>query len=139
MKVKTSKPRIIRKKAPKKILEKPYNENSMTSSAFFGMIRAVLRRKTMFGWKPINKVREEAKVVYKGPNKRQKFAYICNKCHGKFSAKECAVHHKIPVGKLSCFEDLPLFVKNLFCEKQNLELLCSNCHILEHEKLSLVK
>jgi hypothetical protein len=131
------KPKVPRKKSTRKTIEKIYNEGTMTSSAFFGMIRATLRNKSRW-WKPILAVKNAAKIAYKGPNKRRKFSYICGECKNEFDSKQVNVHHKIPVGTLTCFEDLPLFTKNLFCEKQDLILLCSDCHDFVHNKKQLI-
>jgi 5-methylcytosine-specific restriction endonuclease McrA len=29
---------------------------------------------------------------------------------------------------LKCYDDLPSFVSNLFCEADNLQVLCKSCH-----------
>ena len=134
MKLKTSKPKIIRKKAPKKILEKPYNENTMTSSAFFGMIRQALRNKSRW-WKPILAVKNAAKIPYKGINKRRKFSYICGQCKKEFDSKLVSVHHKIECGTLRTFDDIGPFCERLFCKKEALILLCKTCHSDTHKKI----
>jgi len=41
------------------------------------------------------------------------------------------LHHSFhihPVGTLTCANDLPQFVENLFCEEHNLQTICSKCH-----------
>jgi Zn finger protein HypA/HybF involved in hydrogenase expression len=65
---------------------------------------------------------------YKGPNKRQKFEYQCNTCKRWFPDKKINVDHIIPAGSLQSAGDLPGFVERLFCEKDNLQVLCSSCH-----------
>lgn len=109
------------------------NNNTMTESMFFGWLRSRLRRLSIY-WKPVSVVKNEAKVPYKGDNKRRKFSYVCNECKGEFSDKEVAVHHIIPAGSLKSFDDLPGFVERLFVEKEGLRLLCNNCHAKEHER-----
>ena len=128
-----AKPKTPKKKAPKKIIEKPFNENTMTNSAFFGMIRAVLRNKSRW-WKPILAVKNAAKIPYKGPNKRRKFSYICGECKNEFDSKQVSVHHKIECGTLRTFDDIGPFCKRLFCEKKDLILLCKSCHTTSHTK-----
>lgn len=125
----------------KKIIEKPFADGSMSSSAFFGFIRSALRQKSRF-FKSINNCRLNNRIPYIGPNKRRKWTYICQECGGHFDSKEVAVHHIIPAGTLTTFEDLPLFVKNLFCNSDKLKLVCNvskngkkSCHDLQHEKL----
>lgn len=137
MKVKKKKETIPkkdpRKKTTRKIIPKLYNEGTMTSSAFFGMIRATLRNKSRW-WKPILAVKNEAKIAYKGPNKRRKFSYICRQCKNEFDSKQVSVHHKIECGTLKSFDDIGPFCQRLFCEKEALILLCSACHDLQHKK-----
>jgi len=114
-------------------VEKLYNGGTMTSSAFFGMIRSALRSKSRW-WKPILNVKNAAKVTYKGDNKRRKFSYICSGCKNEFDAKSVQVHHKIECGTLRSFEDIGEFCRKLFCEEKDLELLCGKCHDKKHKK-----
>jgi hypothetical protein len=116
----------------KKAVVKPRCAGTMTDAQFFQWIRHILRKASIY-WKPISVVRNEAKVQYRGPNKRQKYAYVCSSCKGEFSAKEINVHHLIECGTLKSFEDLPGFVERLFCEKEFLAVLCKKCHDKEHK------
>jgi 5-methylcytosine-specific restriction endonuclease McrA len=109
------------------LVAKPYNNGTMTSSAFFSFIRASLRRRTIV-WKPIQSCKQKAKREYVGPNKRQRVEFQCNSCKNYFSDKEVSVDHVIPAGSLNSFEDLPGFVQRLFCEEEGLQVLCNNCH-----------
>src|SRR6187402_1308969 len=101
------------KKKAKKVVEKPYNAGTMTSSQFWNFIRQTLRRRTLV-WKPIQNVRNAAKRPYVGTNKRRKVSYECSECHLHFSSDEIAVHHSKNVGKLTCGDDLKGFVERLF-------------------------
>jgi hypothetical protein len=113
----SSKPRVAR----------PRNAGTMTESAFWSFIRSGLRQKSRF-WKPITECKMEARRPYKGPNKRQKYEYLCNSCNKWFQEKKINVDHREPVGALNCSADLPGFVERLFCEVDNLQCLCSSCH-----------
>jgi len=106
---------------------KTRNNGTLTESAFWSFIRSGLRQKSRW-WKPITQCKLNAKRSYKGPNKRQKFEYQCNDCKKWFAEKNINVDHTIPVGALNCAEDLPGFVNRLFCEVDNLQILCSTCH-----------
>jgi 5-methylcytosine-specific restriction endonuclease McrA len=126
----------IRKKkaAPKKVakkrvakVEKTRNAGTMSESAFWGFIRSGLRQKSRW-WKPITQCKLEAKRIYKGPNKRQKFEYQCNECKDWFIEKKINVDHIVGAGSLKCANDLPGFVERLFCEIENLQCLCTDCH-----------
>lgn len=122
---------IMRKKAVRKpranAAPKTRNNGTMTESAFWSFIRSGLRQKSRW-WKPITQCKLNAKRTYKGPNKRQKFEYQCNSCKKWFAEKNINVDHVLPAGSLNCANDLPGFVERLFCETDNLQVLCSGCH-----------
>lgn len=106
---------------------KPRNAGTMTESAFWGFIRSSLRQKSRF-WKPITQCKMKSRRAYKGPLKRQKFEYRCKECSQWFPDKKINVDHIIPAGTLKCAADLPGFVERLFCEIDNLQILCETCH-----------
>jgi 5-methylcytosine-specific restriction endonuclease McrA len=103
------------------------NNGTMTDSMFWSFIRSALRQKSRW-WKPITQCKLEAKRAYKGPLKRQKFEYQCNSCKHWFAEKNINVDHILPAGSLNCSDDLPGFVDRLFCETDNLQVLCTACH-----------
>ena len=70
----------------------------------------------------------KSRRAYKGPLKRQKFEYQCKECSNWFPDKQINVDHIIPAGTLRSANDLPGFVERLFCEVDNLQVLCSTCH-----------
>lgn len=105
----------------------------MTESAFWSFIRSALRQKSRW-WKPITQCKMKSRRAYKGPNKRQKFEYQCNTCKKWFPDKKINVDHIIPAGSLNCANDLPGFVERLFCEIDNLQVLCSGCHDVKTAK-----
>jgi hypothetical protein len=106
---------------------KTRNAGTMTESAFWSFIRSALRQKSRW-WKPITQCKIDARRAYKGSNKRQKFEYECNACHKWFPEKKINVDHIIGAGSLNCADDLPGFVERLFCEQDNLQVLCEKCH-----------
>lgn len=112
---------------PKVLVPKPRNAGTMTESAFWSFIRSALRQKSRW-WKPILQCKLAARRAYKGPNKRQKFEYQCAICEKWFQEKKINVDHIVPAGSLNCAADLPGFVERLFCEKDNLQVLCEKCH-----------
>ncbi len=69
-----------------------------------------------------------AKVPYVGDNKRKKWLYKCANCLELFDGKQVAIDHVQPCGTLKSKEDIATFVENLFCEVDNLQVLCSTCH-----------
>jgi 5-methylcytosine-specific restriction endonuclease McrA len=106
---------------------KTRNAGTMTESAFWSFIRSGLRQKSRF-WKPITQCKMANRRTYKGPLKRQKFEYQCNECKQWFPDKKINVDHITPAGSLNCANDLPGFVERLFCEIDNLQILCEVCH-----------
>ena len=106
---------------------KTRNAGTMTESAFWSFIRSGLRQKSRW-WKPITECKLRAKRTYKGTNKRQKFEYQCNSCKQWFPEKQINVDHIIGAGSLNCGADLDGFVNRLFCEADNLQVLCTTCH-----------
>ena len=113
---------------PKKVVAaKTRNAGTLTESAFWSFIRSGLRQKSRF-WKPITQCKMKARRAYKGPLKRQKFEYQCKECKEWFPDKKINVDHIHPAGSLRCANDLPGFVERLFCEIDNLQVLCSDCH-----------
>jgi 5-methylcytosine-specific restriction endonuclease McrA len=99
----------------------------MSEAAFWSFIRSALRQKSRW-WKPISMCKLNARRLYKGPNKRQKYEYQCKKCKGWFPEKQINVDHVKPAGSLNSAQDLPGFVERLFCEQDNLQVLCTTCH-----------
>lgn len=128
------------KKPKKQLVPRTHNSGTMTESAFWSFIRSALRQKSRW-WKPISIAKQKAKRAYKGKNKRQKFEYKCAGCGNYFPDKEVNVDHIIPAGKLNCYEDLPEFVRKLFCEEDNLQVLCKKCHDIKtkQDKLNIEK
>jgi 5-methylcytosine-specific restriction endonuclease McrA len=108
-------------------LPRERNAGTMTNAMFWSFIRSALRNKSRW-WKPITQCRMNSRRAYKGTNKRQKFEYQCNKCKNWFPDKQIAVDHKVPAGSLNSGDDLKGFVERLFCEVEDLQVLCTGCH-----------
>lgn len=61
--------------------------------------------------------------------KRVSSHYRCNKCKEVFPTKEVNVDHVNPIVPPSTgFTSWDDFINNLFCDKSNLQVLCSTCH-----------
>jgi 5-methylcytosine-specific restriction endonuclease McrA len=116
-----------REKKEKKVVMKPYNSGTMTTSAFWTFIRSALRQKSIY-WKPIRQCKINSRRPYKGINKQQKYEYQCNECKNWYAEKNINVDHIIPAGTLKCANDLPGFVERLFVEIEGLQCLCTICH-----------
>ena len=124
-KIKKMKKKLVKKRTILKT--KTRNAGTMTENAFWSFIRSALRQKSRW-WKPVTLCKENAKRNYHGPNKRQKYEYQCNSCKNWFAATSINVDHICPAGSLNSAQDLPEFVERLFCEVDNLQVLCKDCH-----------
>jgi 5-methylcytosine-specific restriction endonuclease McrA len=61
--------------------------------------------------------------------KRLSAHYLCNKCKKEFPTSEVNVDHINPiVNPEEGFVSWDKFIENLFCSKDNLQILCSKCH-----------
>jgi 5-methylcytosine-specific restriction endonuclease McrA len=117
-------------KVKKQLVPRTRNNNTMTDSEFFGRIRGLLRKSSMW-WKPIIIAKQKAKRAYSGDNKMQKWEYQCNHCKLWFKDKDTVVDHIIPAGTLTKYEDLPDFCEKLFVEEGGYQVLCKPCHQLK--------
>lgn len=101
--------------------------NTWTEARYFQFIRSALR----MAWTkyPVKyQCMNNAKRKYAGLDKRRKWEYNCNMCDGWFKGTEVQIDHIVECGSLKTYEDLPRFVQTLFCEIDNLQVLCKPCH-----------
>jgi hypothetical protein len=98
-----------------------------TTARFWSFIRSALRGASQ-RWGPKQDIKKSSRRAYRGNNTRQKWEYKCVTCGKWFPDKEIEVNHKIPVGTLNDYKDLPEFVKRLFCDIHGFEILCKKCH-----------
>ena len=108
--------------------EKTRAGGTWTEARYFAFIRGALRRAAQKY--PVKyQVKDAARRPKpKGKAGRHHFEYKCNKCKKWFQGKEVEVDHITPAGSLKTFEDLPGFVERLFCEPEQLQVLCKPCH-----------
>lgn len=118
---------MAKKLVRKSRVAKTRNNSTMTEAAFWAFIRSALRNKSRY-WKPITQAKANARRLYSGTNKRQKFEYQCNHCKKWFPEKKINVDHIDPAGTLRCANDVGPFIERLFCEIDNLQVLCESCH-----------
>lgn len=104
-----------------------------SESRYFSFIRSALRRassKYPVKWQVLN----DAKRPYIGNDKRSKWEYECNSCKGWFKTKDVQVDHIVPAGSLKTYKDLAGFTERLFCEADNLQVLCTTCHDIKTQQ-----
>lgn len=100
----------------------------MTESQFLSWIRSALRSKSL-RWPPRAAALVAARRPYKGPNKLQKWEYQCAVCSSWMKGKEaCVDHYPKEAGSILSIGDIGEFCNNLYCEVDNLRVLCVECH-----------
>lgn len=117
---------VTRKKAVKPRVPRTRGGGTLTESGYWSFVRAGLRAKSVT-WPPRFQILNNNRRTAKG--KRYRYEYQCFSCTNWFKASDIEVDHIIPVGSLRCKEDLPEYVERLFCEIDNLQLLCKECHL----------
>ena len=74
---------------------------------------------------------KEASVGKKLNKKTNRMAehFTCASCKGEFPAKEVNVDHIEPcVDPKEGFINWDVYIKRMFCDKSNLQVLCTKCH-----------
>jgi hypothetical protein len=116
------------KKVVKSRVPKTHNAGTMTESAYFSKIRAILRNGFRY-FKPMQLALEKASRPSQSENKRLKKEYFCSKCHKWFKRADVEIHHLEECGSLQCYEDIVPFIKRLTVEDVNgYSILCKLCH-----------
>ena len=105
--------------------EKTHAGDKWTKSRYFQFIRSTLR--SAFNRYPVKFAAKKAaeKTV---TGHKHRYEYKCAECMKWFKGNEVQVDHIKPAGSLKEYADIPQFVENLFCEVDNLQLLCKECH-----------
>ena len=98
-------------------------------------IVSVLRSGTR-RWPPKYQCLNEAKTEKKLNKKTKRIAqhFLCAKCKKDFPQKEVSVDHINPVIPKEGFTSWDSFIENLFCEADNLQVLCDSCHTKKTKK-----
>jgi 5-methylcytosine-specific restriction endonuclease McrA len=95
-----------------------------TKARYFSFIRGLLRGG--FTRYPVkHQVKKQASRKMKGG---RRFEYHCSLCKKWFPNSQVEVDHIIPAGSLRSYEDLAGFVSRLYCEPENLQVVCKTCH-----------
>jgi 5-methylcytosine-specific restriction endonuclease McrA len=104
---------------------KTRNSNTWTEAKFNGFIKSLLRKGTM-RWGPINVVKKSAWV--------ERGKYLCAGCDQVVpltlnGSKNVFVDHVKPVVDPAVgFKDWDTYISRMFCEQENLQVLCKACH-----------
>lgn len=114
----------------KKETIKPYCDGEWTEAKFVAFVKSQLRNASM-RWPPKHRVMTEARVA--------RGVYLCAGCgqhvpatikSEKHSGREKNVFcdHRIPIIDETGFESWDSFIEGLFCDSDNLQVLCGHCH-----------
>ena len=111
---------------PRQLKPRTRAGKTWTEAKYWQFIRSALRQATM-RYPVIQNFKKKGLRSVTG--KRHKFEYQCVECKKWFMDKEISVDHIVPAGSLKTYDDLPGFVERLFCEEDNLQILCKDkCH-----------
>ena len=106
--------------------DREYNGGTWTRGRFNSFVTSILRSGSR-RWGPkyecLNAAKTEKKVNVSTGRVAQHF--LCNECGHDFPQKQIEVDHKIPIGTEKTWDE---FIDRLFCERDNLQVLCRECH-----------
>lgn len=110
-------------------MNREYNGGQWTVSRYHSFITSLLRSGSR-RWPPKYEVLNEAKVGKKINEETGRVAehYKCAGCGQEFPAKKVQVDHIDPFIPLTGFTTWDDVIHRLFCEKDNLQVLCITCH-----------
>ena len=111
---------------------KTRNGNTWTEARFRSFVRSQLRAATM-RWGPISTALAGAR--------QERGIYLCNSCGLKVPAttkvngrrvKNVHVDHILPIIDPDVgFVSYDMMIERMFCEADNLQILCSDCHTIK--------
>lgn len=103
-----------------------YNGGQWTVGRFNSFITSILRSGSR-RWGPKYETLASAKTVKKVNELSGRVAqhFRCANCQGEFPAKLVDVDHITPIGFDKTWDE---FINGLYCEKENLQVLCKPCH-----------
>lgn len=110
-------------------MSREYNGGAWSLSRYQSFIKSLLRAGSR-RWPPKYEVLNSAKLGKRVNEKTGRLAehYKCSSCGGAFPAKEVQVDHISPVVDVSGFTTWDSVIDRMFCEKDNLQVLCLGCH-----------
>jgi 5-methylcytosine-specific restriction endonuclease McrA len=118
------------------ISELTHNSGTWTESRYKSFITSTLRAGSR-RWPPKYSTLADAKTEKKINEKTGRLAqhYKCFKCKKDWPAEDVQVDHIKPiVDPKEGFQTWDVYIANLFCEKDNMQVLCKDCHVLKTNK-----
>lgn len=104
--------------------ETPFAGGRWSEAKYKAFIRSALRKAYM-RWPVKTDVLEAARRPAEDRDRRVKWEYQCASCGGWWIRGDIQVDHIVPAGNM---EDMNVFIARLFCEEDNLQVLCQGCH-----------
>ena len=107
-----------------------FNDGEWTAAKFRSFVTGALRTATR-RWPPKYAALKEASTTRQTNKKTGKLAmhYQCAACSVEFVSGDVQIDHTSPVVEPSKgFISWDVYVDRLFCEKDNLSVLCKPCH-----------
>jgi 5-methylcytosine-specific restriction endonuclease McrA len=95
----------------------------LTEAQRWTKIRTALRKAWLY-YPSRQVIKERERVIVVG--EKHRFEYPCANCGGLFKDREVDVDHIIPAGSLQT--DANSYLERLFCEPEELQILCKPCH-----------
>jgi hypothetical protein len=111
------------------LAEKTRNNGEWTEARFTSFIKSALRSASQ-RWPPKYQTLNEAFVgkQINASSGRLAKHFKCSKCLEVFPQKEVEVNHITPVVPLTGFDSWDGVIARMFCEKDQLEVVCKPCH-----------
>lgn len=112
-----------------------YNNGNWTQGRFNTFIKGVLRTGTR-KWAPKYECINAAKRGKRVNSKTGRVAehYECASCEKLFPLKDVAVDHIEPVVPVTGFVSWDDVIHKMYCNSDNLQVLCSDCHKLKSKE-----
>lgn len=103
-----------------------HNDGKWTEARFNSFVTSILRSGSR-RWPPKYECLNQAKVGKKLNKSSGRLAehYTCANCQNEFPATQVQVDHIIPIGYDKSWDE---WINGLYCEKENLQVLCKPCH-----------
>jgi 5-methylcytosine-specific restriction endonuclease McrA len=105
------------------------NNGEWTEARWRSFVISALRAATR-RYPPKYKTLKEAFVEKRINKKSGKLAsfYTCASCKKEYVAKDVQVDHKVPVVGPEGFTTWDKYIEGMFCDVDNLQVLCTTCH-----------
>lgn len=106
------------------------NLQTETEAEHMSKIRSAIRNASKY-WKPAMEALQRAHRPYTGTSKRIKHEYLCYGCKKWYQRTHVEINHITECGSLKSYDDIPEFLRRLFCEDvDGYNILCSTCHLV---------